>query len=157
MNILNVFDQNRSESAETQSEFNKDQKNKASGSPPRKLTDTIKTFMLIDQEAKVSGKINTSGDVVIEGDFEGDIIARNLTINTTGRVSGKVVVQTAIIDGELSPEINCSGLLTIKPNGRLHGKITYNDLIVELGGKCFGEMLEHQSGVITSLMDVKIK
>ncbi len=155
MSLLNVFENNRSD--ESKSQFKQEQKNNASGSAPRKLADTIKTFMLIDQEAKVSGKINTSGDVVIEGDFEGEIIARNLTIHPTGRVTGKVTVQSALIDGELSPEINCSGLITIKFNGRLHGKITYRDLIVEQGGKCLGEMFEHETGAVTQLLDGKVK
>jgi len=157
MSLLNVFDQNRPVNADTKSQFKQDQKNNMSGSATRKLADTIKTFMLIDQEAKVSGKINTSGDVVIEGDFEGDIIARNLTLHSTGRVTGKVTVQSALIDGQLSPEINCSGILTIKSNGRLHGKITYSDLIVEQGGKCLGEMFEHQAGVLTQLPDGKVE
>ena len=155
MSLLNVFDHNKDPNSNSQ--LKQDQNKNALSSTPRKLTDTIKTFMLIDQEAKVSGKINTSGDVVIEGDFEGEIIARNLTVNPTGRVTGKVTVQSASVDGELNPEIHCSGLLTIKSNGRVHGRITYSALSVEQGGKCLGEMLEHQSGVITSLMDVKIK
>ena len=157
MSLLNVFDHNRSGNADSKSQSNQELKNNASGSAPRKLADTIKTFMLIDQEAKVSGKINTSGDVVIEGDFEGEIVARKLTLHPTGRVTGKVIVQTASIDGELSPEINCSGLLTIKSKGLLQGKITYSDLIVEQGGKCLGEMFEHQTGVVTHLLDEKIK
>jgi cytoskeletal protein CcmA (bactofilin family) len=149
MSLLNVFDHNRSDNTDGKSQFKQDQKINGAGSAPHKLADTIKTFMLIDQEAKVSGKINTSGDVVIEGDFEGEIVARNLTLHPTGRVTGKVTVQTASIDGKLSPEINCSGLLTVKSNGRLHGKMTYSDLIVEQGGKCLGEMLEHETGVVT--------
>jgi len=156
MSLLNVFDHNKPNIGESKSKNSESQKIGASGSMPRKLSETIKTFMLIDQEAKVNGVINTAGDVVIEGDFEGEIIARNLTLHATGRVKGKVTVQTALVDGELGPEINCSGLLTIKPNAMLRGKITYGDLIVEQGGKCLGEMIEHQADTLLDFKNVEL-
>lgn len=111
----------------------------------RKPADEIKSFMLIDREADVSGQINSAGDVVIEGSFKGNIVARNLTVRTAGRVNGKANVQSAQIDGEVGPELICSGLLSVQANGRLRGKIVYSDLAVEAGGKCLGEMLEYQT------------
>lgn len=102
------------------------------------------SFMLIDQGANVNGQINSDGDVVIEGSFKGDIVARNLTVCTTGRVNGKVHAQSAQISGEVRSELICSGLLSVQANGRLYGKIVYKDLMVEPDGKCLGEMLEYQ-------------
>jgi cytoskeletal protein CcmA (bactofilin family) len=147
MSLLKVFDQNRTASTESNVSHEQDTIKGATNSGARKPANTIKTFMVIDQEAKVTGQIDTAGDVVVEGDFEGEIIARNLALHSSGRIQGKVNVVTAQIDGELSDEIICSGLLTIQPNGKVRGKMVYGELVVEQGGKCVGEILEHQLNV----------
>jgi cytoskeletal protein CcmA (bactofilin family) len=147
MSLLKVFDQNRATPSENNSNHEQDMVKGTLAGSARKPGNAIKTFMVIDQEAKVTGQIDTAGDVVIEGDFEGEIIARNLALHSSGRIQGKVNVVTAQIDGELSHEIVCSGLLTIQSNGKVRGRMVYGELIVEQGGKCVGEILEHQLNV----------
>jgi cytoskeletal protein CcmA (bactofilin family) len=140
MSILKVFDNNKASIKQVKVENETYEKLSKLSVKPQKTQEQIKSFMLIDQEADVHGRINSAGDVVIEGRFEGEITARNLTVRQGGLVNARVHVQSAWIDGTLTPEIACEGLLTIHASGRVIGKINYSELIVEKGGKCRGHM-----------------
>ncbi len=145
MSLLKVFETHRPTSETSLDSLRLEGSAGVTPARSRKPDDAIKTFMLIDQEADVSGEINSAGDVVIEGNFKGNITARNLTVRSTGRVTGKAYVENAHIDGDIGPELICSGLLSVQANGKLRGKIVYRDLTVEAGGKCLGEMMEYQT------------
>lgn len=140
MSLLKVFDQNKpTNDIESVAKLSIESV-PLINTKPQKTPEHIKSFMLIDQEADVHGRINTAGDVVIEGRFDGEINARHLTVREGGEVNGIVKVKAAWIDGKLAPEIECDGLLTIHAKGLVSGNIRYGDLIVEKGGKCRGQM-----------------
>ena len=100
------------------------------------------SFLVINAVAKVKGDIISDGDVMIDGEMEGNINARNLKISINGRVNGCVNVQTAIVAGSVEPEINCKERLTIKETGKIKGKITAGELVVFAGGKILGTVDE---------------
>lgn len=100
------------------------------------------SFLTIDSLAKVSGDIETSGDVVIDGVFNGSIVARNLKVTKRGRVTGIVHVKVAEIAGSITPEIFASEKTVIHETGSVIGKIISNKLEVHLGAKFLGTVEE---------------
>lgn len=117
------------------------------------------TFVAIEAQAKLQGAIETPGDVVIDGTFEGKITAKNLIVTATGRVIGCTNVETAQIAGYIESELNCSGQLSVLESGTVKGKIRYGHLSVALGGKCLGEVEDYpeketKTEKITSLIRV---
>jgi cytoskeletal protein CcmA (bactofilin family) len=100
------------------------------------------SFLTIDSLAKVNGDIETSGDVVIDGVFNGSIVARNLKVTKRGRVNGIVHVKVAEIAGSLMPEIFASEKMVIHETGSVIGKIISNKLEVHLGAKFLGTVEE---------------
>ena len=122
-------------------------------------SDSEITFVAIDAQAKLQGAIETPGDVVIDGTFEGKINAKNLIVTLTGRVTGCTNVETAQIAGYIESELNCSGQLSVLESGTVKGKIRYGHLSVALGGKCLGEVEDYpekdtKTEKITSLIRV---
>lgn len=105
------------------------------------------SFLVINAVAKVKGDIISDGDVVIDGQLEGNINARNLKITKNGKVTGLVNVQTASIAGSLEPEINCQERLTIKETGKIKGKVIAKELVVLAGGKLLGTIDEPTSTI----------
>ena len=100
------------------------------------------SFLTIDSLAKVNGDIETSGDVVVDGVFNGNILARNLKVTKRGRVTGVVRVKVAEIAGSLTPEIYASEKTVIYETGNVTGKIISNKLEVRLGAKFLGTVEE---------------
>jgi hypothetical protein len=100
------------------------------------------SFLTIDSLAKVNGDIETSGDVVIDGVFNGNIVARNLNVTKRGCVTGVVRVKIAEIAGSLTPEIYASEKTVIYETGNVTGKIISNKLEVRLGAKFLGTVEE---------------
>ena len=100
------------------------------------------SFLTIDSLAKVNGDIETSGDVVIDGVFNGNIVARNLKVTKRGCVTGVVRVKIAEIAGSLTPEIYASEKTVIYETGNVTGKIISNKLEVRLGAKFLGMVEE---------------
>ncbi len=122
-------------------------------------SDSEITFVAIEAQAKLQGAIETPGDVVIDGTFEGKINAKNLIVTATGRVIGCTNVETAQIAGYIELELNCSGQLSVLESGTVKGKIRYGHLSVALGGKCLGEVEDYpekemKTENITSLIRV---
>ena len=100
------------------------------------------SFLTIDSLAKVNGDIETSGDVVVDGVFNGNILARNLKVTKRGSVTGVVRVKVAEIAGSLTPEIYASEKTVIYETGNVTGKIISNKLEVRLGAKFLGTVEE---------------
>ncbi len=100
------------------------------------------SFLTIDSLAKVIGDIETSGDVVVDGVFNGNIVARNLKVTKRGSVTGVVRVKVAEIAGSLTPEIYASEKTVIYETGNVTGKIISNKLEVRLGAKFLGTVEE---------------
>lgn len=122
-------------------------KDAADEAPAMSETNNDVSFLVINAVAKVKGDIISDGDVVVDGQLEGNINARSLKITKNGRVTGSVNVQTASIAGSLEPEIHCQERLTIKETGRVKGKVLAKELVVFAGGKLLGTIDEPVSSI----------
>ena len=100
------------------------------------------SFLTIDALAKVNGDIDTTGDVVVDGVFQGAINARNLKVTKRGQVSGVVNVKMAEISGTIEPEIYCDESLVIYETGQVKGKVVCNQVVMHLGAKLIGSIEE---------------
>lgn len=82
----------------------------------------------------VEGKIETFGNIRIEGKVVGDIVTKSkIVLGQSSYVEGNILAQNADIEGELKGNIEISDILTLKPSSIINGDITTNKLIVESG------------------------
>ena len=64
----------------------------------------------------------------------------NLVVGVTGNCKGDIETHNADIWGEFDGDIKASGTLTIQEQGKVSGKIEYQNLQIKLGGKISGDI-----------------
>jgi len=75
----------------------------------------------------------------IDGEFEGKINSHNIvTIGKDGVVKGEIFSEKFIVSGVFNGTID-SEYIEILPQGKLHGNIITNELVIERGGLFQGE------------------
>jgi|SRR6185369_5941129 len=87
------------------------------------------------------GTISVPGKFVVNGTVEGgDIEARELLVGGSGVVSGKVIVDSAVVHGKVTEHIEAKVLLSIGKSGRVEGSAIYEELEIEKGGRISGSI-----------------
>jgi cytoskeletal protein CcmA (bactofilin family) len=90
----------------------------------------------IVEGTKISGEINSEGNIRIDGTVEGTISTKaRLVIGLNGYVTGDIHCQEAEIEGKFNGKINVSGLLSLKGKSSIEGEANFGSLKVEEGAK----------------------
>lgn len=89
---------------------------------------------LIGKESSLTGNIESTGTIRIDGKFEGEIITKgDLVIGETGQVHGKIKAENITIAGTVQGEVEAAGKLELVPTGTLQGEAKMTLLVVEEG------------------------
>ena len=96
--------------------------------------------VVIGHGVQINGEIKKADEVQIDG--EADIVMKtdNLVVGITGNCKGDVETHNADVWGEFDGDIKASGTLTIQEQGKVSGKIEYQNLQIKLGGKISGDI-----------------
>ena len=96
--------------------------------------------VVIGHGATINGEIKKADEVQIDG--EADIVMKtdNLVVGITGNCKGDVETHNADVWGDFDGDIKASGTLTIQEQGKVSGKIEYQNLQIKLGGKISGDI-----------------
>jgi cytoskeletal protein CcmA (bactofilin family) len=97
-------------------------------------TSSINTIV---RDTEITGSIQTSSDLRIDGKLKGDInCTGKLIIGSNGVIDGDVSCANAVIEGKYTGNIVVSGTLSLRDTGVLNGKIKVGKLIVQSGAVC---------------------
>ena len=96
--------------------------------------------LLVGQAIKVKGQIESCQYLVVEGRVEAGIAAKSLTVLKGGSFKGTAEVDRADIAGDFEGTLTVRGTLTIKSSGTAKGRISYQDIAIESGGKIAGDV-----------------
>lgn len=96
---------------------------------------------VIGPGTKFNGDIEAIGIVRVDGTFTGNIVTQgDVIIGDNGTVIGIVTARNMIVAGTSNAELNCSGKLEIKSQGRVIGDVFVDSIIIEeraiFKGKC---------------------
>ncbi|MBK1440185.1 polymer-forming cytoskeletal protein [Parapedobacter sp. ISTM3] len=99
------------------------------------------TFNLISSGTSITGDINTSGDLRIDGQIIGDVTCTaKLVIGENGDIKGNVNCNSGEISGTVQGEVVAKEVLQLNHSASIHGDIKATRFIVEDGasinGKC---------------------
>jgi cytoskeletal protein CcmA (bactofilin family) len=97
------------------------------------------TLTIIGEGIDFSGEVNTEGNIHVDGIMRGAIRAQEVVIGPYGDFDGEIVADILIVNGNIKGKFNVKSL-QVKKNGLLQGKIRYEVIIVEAGGKILGEL-----------------
>lgn len=103
---------------------------------------------LIARGVTIRGDILFSGALHLDGAVEGSIHADAggdgvLTISETGRVTGRIDVPHAVINGGVTGDVEVSERLELAPLARIDGDVQYQVLEMAAGAQVNGKMVHH--------------
>ena len=104
-----------------------------------KQTNTQIGTTVISSDTSIKGVIDTQGSVYIDGKFEGVVVAANdVIIGTHGEVLGEIKAKSLTVNGLIDGMFDVEQVQILK-DGKIFGKLQYDDLIIEQNGLFQGE------------------
>jgi cytoskeletal protein CcmA (bactofilin family) len=101
-------------------------------------------FSIIGADIVISGSIEASVDLHIDGRVEGDISCAALVQGPDSRIKGHVTARSARVGGLIEGSITAEELI-IEASARITGDVTYDVISIATGGQIDGKMA-HMSG-----------
>jgi len=104
---------------------------------------------LISQETKISGNINFTGVLYVDGFIKGDIIADEhenslLTIGQNGYVEGEIHVPHILVFGRVKGDVHALEHVELMSNARIEGNVYYKLIEMAMGAEVNGQMLHKE-------------
>ena len=110
------------------------------GSKPAQGSSTPQTAN-IGASIRIKGEIDSPEHVFLAGSLDGDITCDQLTVDSTGRITGKVSAKLAVIDGHVDGDIVVERL-QIKSKAVVKGSLTYESIEVAEGAQVDGNFVQ---------------
>ena len=96
--------------------------------------------VVIGNGVSMTGEIKKADEVQIDGEADVTMKTDNLVVGVTGNCKGDIETHNADVWGEFDGDIKASGTLTIQEQGKVSGKIEYQNLQIKLGGRISGDI-----------------
>jgi cytoskeletal protein CcmA (bactofilin family) len=95
---------------------------------------TLEARAYLDQGSKVTGKLSFESPARIDGQVDGEIVAKDgLTIGETAVVTAQIKAASIIVAGKVSGDLTASQRIEIRPSAKVLGNLTAPVLIVHEG------------------------
>lgn len=108
----------------------------AESETPRPAAPTLRrdSAAVIDKNSQLTGTLHSDGNVLVEGQFQGEIQARETVLVEKESVTeAKLCANDVIISGSFDGQIECRHRLQITATARIKGDIQTPILVVEDG------------------------
>lgn len=94
-------------------------------------------FSLIGGDVVISGNVEASVDLHIDGRVDGDVSCANLVQGPDSSVRGTITARAARLAGEVNGAV-IADTLVIEASARITGDVTYETLTIEQGAQVAG-------------------
>jgi cytoskeletal protein CcmA (bactofilin family) len=99
------------------------------------------TTGVIGKGIEIKGTLSGAGDLVVEGRVEGEIALKNmLTIEESGEVQADVEVESIIVNGRMSGNIEANDKVHVSSTARMVGDIKSPRVVIEDGARFKGSI-----------------
>ena len=96
---------------------------------------------VIGRTTRVRGRVSGDGDLIIEGNVEGDIAVRgDLTIAEGGRATSSIEADAVTVRGELEGDVRARGIVRIEAGARVRGDVQGESVALEEGAEFVGRL-----------------
>ena len=122
--------------------------------PPQKRIDS-----LIGAGTVVTGDVQFTGGLRIDGQVKGNVIASNdepgtLVISEQARVDGEIRVSHIVINGTVNGPVSADDYLELQVHSRVTGDVSYKTLEMHVGAVIEGR-LNHAEPGTASVVELK--
>lgn len=94
---------------------------------------------IISSGTKIKGEIHSQCHLHIDGEFDGIIHSSNVVnIGKNGVVNGEIYSEKLIVSGKMTGSVK-SKVIEIMPYGKIDGKVSSHELVIERKGILTGE------------------
>jgi len=93
---------------------------------------------IIGHGVTITGDVVSKGEVLLEGDVEGDVHCKSLHVGDQSSLTGNVVAEEIMLHGRMKGSINCNDVL-LKSDAYFEGDINCKSLAVEEGAQFLGQ------------------
>jgi len=100
----------------------------------------LKQLIKIKEDSFFKGTYSGSGDMELDGSFEGTLNVTNLHIKKSGILMGHVLAQSIVVEGEINADIQAENL-HLKSTGVVDGDVMYRNIIIDSGGVFKSQMI----------------
>ncbi len=107
---------------------------------PGSQTDNQLRKLTVGPGIRLKGEITDCDTLVVEGHVEVSAKAKLIEIAETGTFIGDIEVETADVSGRFDGSLNANERLMIRSTGRVSGKIRYDIIEIESGGRISGNV-----------------
>ncbi len=116
------------------------------------------SFNLIAQGTEITGDVNTTGDLRIDGQIQGNVsCTAKLVIGEEGKILGNIDCHSGEISGAVKGQIVAKEVLQLNCSASIQGDIEATRFIVEDGASIKGKCTTSKSlGLPGHLPDVKL-
>jgi len=114
---------------------------------------------LIGAGTTISGDINFSGGLRIDGEIKGNVRAMGdqpgtLVVSEHARIEGEIAVSHLVINGTVIGPVRTTEFLELQPRARVTGDVEYNTIEMHLGAVVQGRLV-HQ-GTLAKSVELKL-
>jgi len=95
----------------------------------------------IGENIRITGQIDSPAQVFLAGEVDGDISCEHLTIDATGRITGKITAKAAMINGRVDGDI-VADKLHIQSRAIIKGTLSYQTIQVDEGAQIDGNFVQ---------------
>jgi cytoskeletal protein CcmA (bactofilin family) len=96
---------------------------------------------IISATTRVRGRVSGDGNLLIEGNVEGDIAVRgDLTIAEGGRATSSIEAAGVTLRGELDGDVRATGMVRIEAGARVRGDVQGESVSLEEGAEFVGRL-----------------
>ncbi|MEM7527281.1 MAG: polymer-forming cytoskeletal protein [Pseudomonadota bacterium] len=94
---------------------------------------------LLSSDLHITGNVETSGDIQIEGSVEGDVRANLLTVGDGAVISGEIVAEDVVVNGKVVGRVR--GLkVRLTSSAVVEGDIVHKTIAIESGAHFEGSV-----------------
>lgn len=87
----------------------------------------------LDRGAKISGKLHFEGPARIDGQVDGEVVGKDITIGESAVVTAQITAESVVVCGKVKGEITASQRIEIRPTAKVSGNISAPKLVVQEG------------------------
>ena len=113
------------------------------------------TFSVLGPDVTITGNIEASADLHIDGHVVGDVSCAALVQGEASMIEGRVSAERARLSGQVKGTITARELVVLK-TARIEGDVVYETLTIEQGAAVNGRFAPRGAAQVPASGDVKL-
>ncbi|MEL6422967.1 MAG: polymer-forming cytoskeletal protein [Pseudomonadota bacterium] len=104
------------------------------------------TTTVIGPDFKITGHAVCKGEVQVDGEIEGDIECKTLTVGQSAKVTGNVIAENVTVQGKVMGSIRGANV-TLQSSSHIEGDVYHSSLAIEQGAYFEGKSRRSENPV----------